>query len=241
MISYFNTIKEVEESGVDTAIIPVGSIEQHGSHLPMGTDYFSAEAISKAVAERINAFLYPTIPFSTCYEHKGSKGSLCMRPTTFYQMLQDLVLNLRDQGFKKVIIYIAHGGVYVAGPAVRELNALYDDLQVALVYGANQEKINKEVLENKDEIHAGEKETSLMLYLHKDTVNTEEMMKNDFIPDCPREFLNYASLLKLSKTGVWGKPSLATEEKGKKIFEYVVDGVVEYIEKVFEIATVEKW
>ena len=238
MLSYYNTVKEVEESGVDTAIIPIGSIEQHGSHLPMGTDYFFADAISRAVAEKMNAFLYPPIPFSTCYEHKGSKGSLCMRPSTFYQMLQDLVLNLRDQGFKKVIVYIAHGGVFVAGPAVRELNALYDDLQVALVYGAGD---TSDILECKDEIHAGEKETSLMLYLHKDTVNQEEMMKNDFIPDCPREFLNYASLLKLSKTGVWGKPSLASEEKGKKIFDRVVDGIVEYVEKVFRLATVEKW
>lgn len=241
MLSYYNTVTEIEKSGVDTAIIPVGSIEQHGSHLPIGTDYFSADAISKAVAERMDALLYPTIPFSTCYEHKGTKGTLCMRPSTFYQMVQDLVLNLREQGFKKVIFIISHGGVFIAGPAIRELNALYDDLQVALVFGANQEKIKNEILECKQELHAGEKETSMMLYLQKETVNKEEMMKNDFVPDCPREFLNYAPLPVLSKTGVWGRPSLASEEKGKKIFEYIVDGIIENVEKIFEIGKSEKW
>ena len=240
MLSYYNTVKEVEESGVDTAIIPVGSVEQHGSHLPMGMDYFAADAVSKGIAEKMNALLYPTIPFSTCYEHKGSKGSLCMRPITFYQMLQDLVLNLRDQGFKRVVVLIWHGGVFVAGPAVRELNALYDDLQVVLVTGIMNEKIQS-VLETKNEIHAGEKETSLMLYLDKDTVDKEEMMKNDCVPDYPREFLNYASILKLSKTGVWGKPSRASEEKGKILFEYIVEEAIDYINKAFEVATAEKW
>lgn len=241
MISYYNTINEIEESGVDTAIIPIGSIEQHGSHLPIGMDYFSADALSKGLAEKLNALLYPTIPFSTCYEHKGSKGSLCMRPTTFYQMLQDLVLNLHNQGFKKVIVLITHGGVHVAAPAIRELNALHDDLQVVLLMGVVNDKM-RAVLDNKSgEIHAGEKETSLMLYIDKDTVNQEEMLKNDCIPPYPQDFMNYASILKLSKNGVWGKPSKASEEKGKLLFEYYIEEAIDYIKRAFEVATVEKW
>ena len=65
MISYRNTTNEIRESGIKTAIIPVGSIEQHASHLPVGTDYLIAQKVGEAVAERINAYLLPALPFST--------------------------------------------------------------------------------------------------------------------------------------------------------------------------------
>ena len=86
-----------------------------------------------------------------------------MRPSTFYTMLQDIVLCLKDQGIKKVAVILGHGGVFAAGPAIRELNALYDDLQVVLVNDTDFGK-KIDVCETKSiEIHAGERETSLML------------------------------------------------------------------------------
>ena len=92
MLSYYSTIKEIEESNVDTVILPIGSVEQHGSHLPIGTDYIYIQALAQEVAERMNAFLLPAIPFSTCYERIGKKGSsICARPNTFYQMLEELI------------------------------------------------------------------------------------------------------------------------------------------------------
>lgn len=242
MLSYFNSINEIDESNVDMVILPVGSVEQHGSHLPVGTDFIVAQALGEAVAQKMNALLLPTIPFSTCYEHRGKKGSsICTRPNTFYQMLQELVINLHEQGFTKVVILLGHGGIFIAGPAVRELNAIYDDLQVVLVNPIMNDKI-RAVLDNKEaEIHAGEKETSTILYLCEESVNKNLMKENDCIPDCPREYLNYASLLKLSETGVWGKPSLATKEKGEKIFELMVEGAIEYINNALEAVTVSKW
>ena len=180
MISYKNTAKEVLESGVDTAILPLGSVEQHSSHLPIGTDVMLADAIGAALAERIGALLLPTIPMTTCYEHKGVKGSVCMRPSTLYQVIQDIALNLRDQGIKKIAVVLGHGGIFIAAPAIRELNALYDDLQVILVQTSGQRKV---ALENKEfEIHAGESETSIMLYLHEELVKKDLMMQNDFTP-----------------------------------------------------------
>ena len=68
-----------------------------------------------------------------------------------------------------------------------------------------------------------------------------KMTEADCVPDVPRDFLNYASLIKLSKTGVWGKPSLGTKEKGEKIFKLLVDMSLDYIEKVFDVCTEEAW
>lgn len=239
MISYYNTINEIN---TDTAIIPVGSIEQHGSHLPTGTDYFVIKRLSEEVAKRIDAYLLPPLPISTCYEHKGTKGCARMRPSTFQLMLTDIILDLRDQGFKKIIVMIGHGGIFIAGPTIRELNAMYDDLQVIKVEGITSEKI-RSVIEGDplNEIHAGEVETSMMLAVEESTVNKEEMLKNDFIPDCPREYLNYAPLPKLSKTGAWGLPSYATKEKGEKLIEYKVEETLKYIDNAFNHTIANKW
>lgn len=239
MISYYNSIDEIK---TDTVIIPVGSVEQHGTHLPTGTDYFIIKKLSEEVAKRIDAYLLPPLPISNCYEHKGKKGSVRMRPSTFQTMLTDIILDLRDQGFKKVIVMIGHGGVFIAGPTIRELNALYDDLQVIKVEGITNEKI-RSVMEGDpfNEIHAGEKETSLILSICEETVKKDRLKENDYIPDCPREYLNYSSLLKLSKTGVWGLPSYATKEKGEKLIPYIVDAMIEYIEDAFKHTEKNRW
>lgn len=239
MISYYNSIDEIK---TDTVIIPVGSIEQHGSHLPTGTDYFIINALSYEVAKRLDAYLLPPLPISTCYEHRGKKGSVRMRPSTFQLMLSDIILDLREQGFKKFIIMLGHGGVFATGPMVRELNSSYDDLQIIKVEPVNTTK-TRALIEGdpQNEIHAGEKETSLMLAICEETVKKDKMKENDFIPDCPREYLNYSSLLKLSKTGVWGLPSYATKEKGIKLLEYMVEGALEYIEDAFKHTESGKW
>ena len=59
-----------------------------------------------------------------------------------------------------------------------------------------------------------------MLYLREDLVRREKVV--DFVPDVPRDYLNYGSIFKFSKSGVWGKPSLATKEKGERIFNILV-------------------
>ncbi len=62
-----------------------------------------------------------------------------MRPSTFALMLSDIILDLRDQGFKKVIVMIYHGGIFAAGPVIREINANYDDIEVIKVEGRGKQ------------------------------------------------------------------------------------------------------
>lgn len=240
MVSYKNTTNEIKDSGIKTAIIPVGSVEQHASHLPVGTDYLIAQKVSEALAERIDAFLLPVIPFSTCYEHRGTVGSVCFKPDTFYKMLQDLVLCLKDQGFNRIVVLSCHGGTFIIKPCIRELNALYDDLVVIYPELPLSER-RKKVQENLNDIHAGESETSKILYFYEELVKKDLMMKNDCIPDVPQNFLSYAPLPVLSSTGAWGKPSLATKEKGEKLFKIAIDEYAEYIEKAFKYAKKGNW
>ncbi len=244
MLSYENTKTEIEAARPDTAVVPIGSVEQHGPHLPVGTDYFQAQALAKAVAEALDAFLLPAIPFSTCYEHKceGKFGGIFISPKTLYILVEDVVHSLKAQGFKRVILILGHGGIFITAPAVRELNALYDDLLVINITPPISEK-TKSVLENKaGEIHAGESETSIILNLKEHLVKKELLTKDiDFIPDCPREFLNYASLQEISPDGIWGMPSLASKEKGELLFKYRVEAALEYIEQATKIGKKKAW
>ena len=243
MLSYENTKTEIEARKPDTAVIPLGSVEQHSSHLPIGTDCFQAEALARNVAEALDAFLLPVLPVSTCYEHKcdGKFGGVWMSPKTFYIMLQDIIHSLKSQGFKRVILIIGHGGIFISAPAIRELNALYDDLLVINMSRPVSDNI-RSVLENKGpEIHAGESETSMMLNLREDLVKKDLMLENDFTPDCPREFLNYVSLQEISPTGVWGKSSLGTKEKGELILKYRTEAALEHIELATKLGKKKAW
>ena len=241
MLNFENTIAEVDGSDVDLAILPLGSTEQHGSHLPLCTDCLTVSELGKRVAERLGAYLLPTIPITTCYEHKGRKGSLWMRPSTFYTMLEDILLCLHGQGFKKVAVLFGHGGIFAANPAIRELNATVDGLRVITVPSAPREVFADLVENPKFEVHAGEKETSMILALREDLVHMDEAAKNDCEPSVPREYLNHIPLTRLSSSGAWGKPSLATREKGEKLLQRMTEHYVRYIEDALKYAVEEAW
>lgn len=232
MLSYESTVDDINSSGVETAVIPIGSLEQHGPHLPVDCDNIIASGAGKRIAERLNAFLLPAIPVSTCREHMGKKGSVWMKPVTFYNMVCDIVLSLKEQGFKTIIIVQGHGGIFMLGPTVRELNAGNPGIRVIKVdlLNAFPSLESAGLLQCKNNLHACEYETSLMLYLREDLVRKE--LIEDSLPQVPRDYLNYAPIFRFSKNGVWGAPSLATKEKGRLIMEMLVEKSVEYVNDV---------
>lgn len=235
MLWYESTADEIESGNNGIAVLPIGSTEQHGPHLPIATDFIIAGSVAKGVAEKLGAYLLPALPISTCREHMGKKGSVWMNPDTFYNMVRDIVMSLKEQGFRKVVIILGHGGIFIANPAVRELNATNPDIKVIKVdlCQLNQSAEIASIIECKDNLHACEMETSLMLYLREDLVRKEKIV--DCIPGVPRDYLNYGSIFRYSKCGVWGKPSLASKEKGERILKVYVEKSIEYINDVSNI------
>lgn len=220
----------------DLAILSVGSIEQHGPHLPVFTDWAIADAIGKGVAEKSGGFYVPALPISTNKENRGKKGSVGMRSDTFYRMIEDICLDLKAQGFRRVGIVVAHGGIFVMTPVIRELNAAHNpDLFVAKldILDICWPKYKPAgILETDNELHAGEGETSLMLHLYPEQVNMDKAI--DFVPDgVPRSDLNYGGFLRYCPDGVWGEATKGTAEKGKKMLEFSVDEVTKEMERVF--------
>ncbi|WRS27426.1 creatininase family protein [Oscillospiraceae bacterium MB08-C2-2] len=235
MSCYNQTIDEIEKMG-EMALIPVGSLEQHGHHLPINTDVVITQAYGDMLGERLGAFVLPCLPISTNREHMGKKGSVWMKPDTFYTMLGDIIMSLSEQGFKKIVVVQGHGGVFVIPPLIRQLNAtLNPEVQVCKLELFNFfEAYRKEgILESPHIMHADELETSVMLHLVPQYVHMEKAV--DFVPKEPREYLNYASLLSLCPDGVWGEPSSATAEKGKRILELGTKLGEAYVKEVFDL------
>lgn len=241
MESYKLTADELMAKDPELAIIPVGSLEQHGPHLPLMTDWAIATELGRRVAELTGGFLLPALPISTCREQMGKKGSVWMEPTTFYQMMTDIVMCLKLQGFKRVAILPCHGGIFILTPIVRDLNAKYNpDLQVALIdYSIFSGRLYQEgTYETNTELHAGEGETSMMLAIAPETVHMDQAV--DFVPTYARPYLNYGSLLQICPDGVWGEATCATGEKGEKMLQRYSELIAEEMHNIFRFMEQKK-
>jgi creatinine amidohydrolase len=227
MYTVENTYVEIEKSRVDTVIIPVGAVEQHGTHLPLGTDWFIADAMGRALGEELNAYVLPAIPVSNSQEHLSFKGTVSIRPTTLALLLEDICLSLRHQGFKKIVIASAHGGNWIIKPWIRDFNFRYPDMMVIHSSGTMPGDTKSIPIE----IHSGQGETSAMLAIRPDLVKKGAA---DFTPTLGREYLDYTDFRKLSPTGVWGQPSKADEKVGKERAADWAKRSAKYIRATFE-------
>ncbi len=234
MLTYDLTADELVKNDPELAILPIGSIEQHGPHLPVSTDWHIATAMGKGVAEATGGFLLPALPISTNREQMGKKGAVWMDPDVFYHMLTSILMSLKEQGFKKVVTLQCHGGIFMMTPTIRQINATNnpDFMVVNIDECALFDTLQKEgIMETPVELHAGEIETSIMLHLAPETVHMDRAV--DFVPDTPRPYLNYGSIYRATPTGVWGEPTKGTAEKGKRMLERQIALAVEEMNKAF--------
>lgn len=238
MESYKLTADEIMAQDPELAIIPVGSLEQHGPHLPVMTDWAIATELGRRVAELTGGFLLPALPISTCREQMGKKGSVWMEPPTFYAMMNDIIMSLKLQGFKKVALLQCHGGIFIMTPLVRDLNAKYNpELMVVNIdlTGLFPELYQNNIMQTTTELHAGEAETSIMLAIAPESVDMSKAV--DEVPTVPRNYLSYGSIFRATKSGVWGEAKCATAEKGETALCFFARRAAEEMDKAFAYMT----
>jgi creatinine amidohydrolase len=226
----------------ELAILPVGSIENHGTHLPVITDWAIADALGKGIAERTGGFYIPALPISCNKEHRGKRGSVGIHSDIFYRMLVDICIDLKTQGFKRIAVIQGHGGIFVMNSVIRELNADHNPglmvvkLDVMEVCWTAFESHG--LLETPMGMHAEEIETSLMLHLHPELVDMSKAV--DFYPSVPRPYLNYGGMLRFCPDGVWGCATKGSAEKGKKMFGIAVEESIQFMNDVFKMMSEKK-
>ena len=226
-------IEAREQFTPDTVIvIPLGAeAKEHGPHLPLGNDWNMAEYLKDRVLRDANVIVAPTINYSFYPAFVEYPGSTHLRLETARDMIVDICTSLAKHGPKR--IYILNTGVSTLRPlsAAAEVLAregiLMRFTDILRVAG----DVEKQVRQQKEGTHADEIETSWMLYARPETVNMSKAAadyptgQGPMTPDknVPGRY---------SPSGIFGDATLATREKGEKIVEATVRGVLKEIEEL---------
>ncbi len=107
------TSAEITETGVSVAVVPVGSFEQHGAHLPLATDTIVACAVASALADAYPLALLPPITLSCSHEHAAWPGTVSISAATLIAVIADIRTSLRHAGTHGLVLVNGHGGNYV--------------------------------------------------------------------------------------------------------------------------------
>ncbi len=215
-------------------VIPTGSLEQHGPHLPLFTDSILVTSVAEAVETKLSAsmVLTPTLWLGASTHHLAFAGSLSASFEGYVLAITAVVDSLSGQGFRRFFIINGHGGNNspndVAG---RELKAAYPMSEFCVSnYWAGVDSLVAETMEGplKGIRHACEGETSLMLHVRPELVQMEKARTDGLVSeDGPRGAVRFFD--EITETGNFGYAALATAAKGKKIFEAAVADMVQEI------------
>ena len=228
-------IAEAVAAGFTTVVMPLGATEQHGPHLPLGTDTFRAEALAERLAAVLpDAVVAPALPIGCSDEHSGFAGLLSLDHTTLASVIFDCARRMAAWGVRRLVLLSAHGGNRQALElAAARLSAEVRELQVELVGSsttvsgslltlAEAEGISAEAVG----LHAGDAETSEMLCLRPDLVRMERIVPGhvgSMTEVMPR--LLHAGLRSVTPSGVLGEASRADGARGER---YLAEQIKSY-------------
>jgi creatinine amidohydrolase len=228
----FEVKEKIQNSKI--AILPIGAVEAHGPHLPLGTDNYLAERLSERVAAKTGAFVLPTLPYGQVWSLKNFPGSINISNESLISLLVDIGVSLYEQGFRVFAMINGHLGNAVAmKEAARKLYSQFPDFKILYLFYPGVKKVTDEVRETVSShtsyFHACEIETSYMLYLAGEYVDMSRAISDvpniplsaDVTPTPWEEFTNSAVL---------GDATLATKEKGEKIIEVAIENMIKLIE-----------
>ena len=210
------TTEDERHRNADIAVLPVGSFEQHGAYLPLVTDTVVACAIAHEVASTYPVMLLPPITISCSHEHAAWRGTVSISARTLHHLVEDIASSLRKSGVERLVLINGHGGNYVLSNVVQEYTAAYGPTMSLFPTGSDWAKARTDAAmttNSHEDMHAGELETSLLLHVAPELVRagneTADWVAND------RSHLLTLGMSAYTTSGVIGRPSLGTAEKGK--------------------------
>ncbi|WP_224982295.1 creatininase family protein [Geomonas agri] len=212
-----------------TVYIPFGSVEEHGSHLPLSTDTIEAYEVGKRAAERIPLFVAPPVNYGCCRSTARHPGTVSISTSTLKALLKDIVRSLHAQGLINFVVLTGHAGgshrmaLQDAGEElIQELHEI--NMAVVTEYELAKES-GAHLIETRGDAHAGEIETSRIMHSHPQLVKGLAAAE---YPNFPVGIL-VRDKRSFWPGGVWGDPGKASAEKGKILESLVADKVVELV------------
>ncbi len=235
-----NSVADTADKDGSILALPVGSIEQHGEHLPVMTDTLLANSVTTKSAERVASKIPVTVapPFWSGYSphHLSLGGTLTGEFSTLLDLLCDIAETGLENGFDALLLVNGHGGnTPLINAAVSEIGSAHPDVEIL---GLTYFELIADLVETVRKsgvggmAHGGEFETSLMMYLYPKLVDTDNMAAtywnehyeqsgDDLVVSGPVSV--YRPFEQYSETGAIGAPEVANADTGEQLF----DGVTE--------------
>ena len=213
-----------------TIVFPFGTVEEHGSHLPLNTDSFIIHQALKSAAKRKKFFLAPVLSYGVCTTTKDHPGTISISPETLRRFSYDLVTEAYKKGLRNFLLVSGHGGSLHMAALKETAEALIEqlaDLKIAVFspYDILWKELS-EIAETQNDSHAGEVETSMMLFLSPNAVRGRAQEE---YPRIPKPFV-VKNKMRYWKGGVWGDPGKASAEKGEKAMKLITGKIIEVLD-----------
>lgn len=245
-----NTWQDVE-TGIKEAdgiiLLPIGSTEQHGYHLPVGTDAYVAQCLCEEAAEKAHVFTAPTMWFGWCPHHMALPGTVNIRPEILIEYTYDVMDSLSQHGFNKFIIVNGHRWVnlpwmqLVGERAKRLLKAKVQLFDPGFMSRGIVKKLGFGLAGHAEEIETSHMLAKFGALCHMERAVDDPIKSGGLFEDDgsfeDRDMLNYIpgtaeSLRMRAKIagGASGEPTKSSAEKGQEYHDYLVNNLVKVIE-----------
>jgi creatinine amidohydrolase len=237
----------LDETAHPTVLVPLGSTEQHGPHLPLGVDAYQAIDVAEGIGERTDALVAPPIWYGDADHHLAFPGTVSLSSETVVAVLTDVYESLLSHGVENVVTVNGHrlANLPAMDIAARRTS---DDWPEAVLAGIDLVKIGVRIHDDlregdpEDGMHGGEFETSFMLFNHPELVDEDA-----FVPETHEgwtrftsaDFVDLDDSVSLASSrhdwdeddlGHHGDPTQASAQKGEALFEAIVANGVEFVE-----------
>lgn len=235
------TWPEVEaelKAGRDTVVVAFGATEQHGPHMPLATDALLGDRLAWLVAERLGAFVAPTVRVGCSNHHLGFPGTISVEDDTFHAVVIDYVRSLARTGFSRIVLLPSHGGNFAPLAAAMEKLGPVDGANVVAITDFTLLFEIAQIAEREHGvplpsggIHAGEWETSMMLAIHPELVRMDQAAPGftGSLEDAVQGMFA-GGVKSISDNGAIGDPTPATSEHGERYLAAAVDLAVQQVE-----------
>jgi creatinine amidohydrolase len=233
-----------------TVIVPLGSMEAHGPHNPVGSCYILAESVSKSVGEKTKIPVTPVIPFGVSDPYQHFPGTITVSSNTLYLYVKEVSYSLIRSGFKKIIFFSAHGGnnLSVLKELALELRETKGTLCPVVHLWGILSQLVKPGLWGEGIVpgHGGEPTTSVIQYLYPDLVKIDEI-KTNVIKNPLKGFetmshdshklnsVTYNIPLfaeEITGNSATGNPTRASRDIGRVLYEKLIEHLTDFVIKI---------
>ncbi|WP_231187190.1 creatininase family protein [Haladaptatus sp. DYF46] len=220
------------------AVVPLGSTEQHGPHLPLATDHLIAEALAREAADRAGYLCTPTINVGVSTHHMQFHGTMSVDPPQFRDYVESFSRNLTYHGIDRIVYVNAHGGnmqhLREVGRRLREDEVAF---AVEWMWDESIPELVSSIFEHNGP-HGGPKETAMIMHIAPELVREDRLKEArdsglvNLLDGNPTVHgaRNYYDAIDNSENGVFGDQTDATPEKGAELFEAATDQLVQLLD-----------